>query len=480
MNIVVPPNQKRKKLQPRTPLSWIKAHVSEIDLGQKFDGQVVHLNTNERILAHFARRQRGEQSFLPHKWNSLKVANHIHGYSTSHFAGASESRKDRTLFLIDVDCKNRGTPEGAAQFLQFITTDECRSKYGLSFPKLFCEGSTNGKGGHGFAVLEKDAMAPDELNKLLLRRLVPWLNHVAKEEQFDIEFVEIKGTMPVIEWGTRKGEVLSFKAGTLAKLPRDCHARFSELQNTTVITSQDLMRLPLISNYPSSSDSSDSKEWTGSCSGRHFDDEALQGLTAGGTFYDVAASLMKGRRISASSRQVVTVEDMAIFLMIGQFFTMNMPTNGAMPTNRWSKMWGALAEAGDIGRAWSPTRFAAIRELLSSLSLLTWEDEKYTIGYWENGKYRKGKAAKWHFSAELMAQLSPEDEVEECDSDNGREEEHPLYQQDLQSWASNLIQLPDDETIRPIERPNLTVYRYNADEIDHLIDDFDRQMAIAA
>ena len=56
---------------------------------------------------------------------------------------------------------------------------------------------------------------------------------------FDIETVEIKGRCPVIVWGRRRGEVTNYKAGVLAKIPRNAE-RFDELKATTTLTIQQL------------------------------------------------------------------------------------------------------------------------------------------------------------------------------------------------------------------------------------------------
>ncbi len=107
-----------------------------------------------------------------------------------------------------------------------------------------------------------------------------------------------------------------------------------------------------------------------------------------------------------AGRTVVTNEDVAIFLLLLRFFSENMNTDGSMPVRRWKKMWQALFEAGDINRAFCPQRFKVIRDHLSSLQLLDWQDETYRIGWFdEDGEYHKGKSSKWHASERLMGML---------------------------------------------------------------------------
>jgi hypothetical protein len=482
------PKKLKRKREPRTVLSWLKAHVSEIDLGMMVsndDGKKhpIHLNKNEWVLAHFKSLQLGQRSYLSNRWNWDKIGNHIHGYATHYFAGASESSKLRTLFMIDVDCKRFGTREGADAFLKYITTGECRNKYGLSFPNLFHEVSTGGVGGHGFGVFEKDRMAPEAINDLLLRRLQPWLRNVAKEEGFDIELVEVKGTLPVLNWGREKFEVQDFKSGTLAKLPRGCVDRFHDLKNTTVLMPRDLQRLPLMRDYEGSADTAAdmpspvamgiTKE--GSCSGRYFSQQTLAGLQTGGRFQVVAEELLAGHQLKTSGRTIVKVDDVAIFLMLGEFFTKNMLSNGAMPTKRWANMWTALVDAEDIDRSFDPKRFKVIRDYLSSLSLIHWNCPEYEVGQWVDGQYIPGKAAKWTFDQKVLNMLSLPQEAEVVsESLNIREgEEHPLWEQLLINDISNLIRLPYIRTIRPIERIRVLVFSDLPEEIARSIPCFE-------
>ena len=481
----------KKKQEPRTVLSWLKAHISDLDLGMMIEAEddkhPIHLNKNEWVLAHFASLQHGQRSYLSNSWNWDKLGNHIHGYGTYYFAGAAESTKHRTIVLIDVDCKRYGSREGAEAFLRYVMTGECHDTYGLSFPRLFHEVSTGGVGGHGYFLFEKDGMAPEQINDLLLRRLQPWLRHVAKEEGFDIELVEVKGTLPVINWGNEKFEVLNYASGTLAKLPRGCVNRFDDLKKTTVLTPRDLHRLPLMSAYQRSADKTAdmpspgamdiTKE--GSCSGKHFRVETLAGLKTNGRYFVVADELLAGHKLKTSGRTVVTVEDLAIFLMVGEFFTLNMPTNGAMPTKRWLNMWSALFESGDIKRSFDAKRFKSIRDYLSSLGLIEWNDPEYEVGHWEGGAYRKGKAAKWTFDLKLLTMLSlPDEKKDECeDLDNREGEEHPLWEQLLINNISTLIRLPFNQTIRPIERMGALILRDLPEEVARSIPCFEKMAA---
>jgi hypothetical protein len=498
---------KQKKLPKGTTfLSWLKLHTSELDLGLKTDNHPFHLNTNESVLDHFKRLRAGERSWLRHRLNWYKLVNHANNVCTYYFAGAQERAKRRTMFMLDVDCKRRGTAEGAKAFLEYLASRECKKQYRIWFPNLFVEASTNGKGAHGFALLEKLGAIPEEINPALLRRLMPFLNRIAQEQGFTlgrssgepmIEFVEVKGTVPVITWGNEWGEVLHYQSGTLAKIPREVERRFAELQGTSVITMNDLMALPLapkarpkVLSCPVTATQQDDPPASGlhftagSVSGRHFGAELLAGLAVGGRFHTVAETLLNGHPLNTSGRQAVTVEDVAIALMLGEFLTNHMEANGAMPTARWRKLWMNLYESGDISRAWDHHRFKAVRDYLSSLGLIEWQDSTYVLGWHDGqGDYHKGQAAKWKFSKDLMNQLTAAGQAADTlvsvvdNVDNGEEKKTSSMGTDLTEWVSTLQQLSGKGIIRPVLKVPDVEYRLNPDEITLLITPFEQLAA---
>ena len=174
--------------------------------------------------------------------------------------------------------------------------------------------------------------------------------------------------------------------------------------------------------------------------------------------------------------------------MLGEWFTDHMFANGALPEARWIGMWTSLHRCEDINRAWCHKRFKAIRDWLSSLGLLKWEDETFVVGWYdEDGVYHKGRAAKWRFSAELMEMLvqteddrgghaadNHENEGKTKDHDcgggldNGEKRRHPLWEHILQEWVVSLIRQTDNETIRPVERARSVIYLFDPDEINRV------------
>lgn len=162
--------------------------------------------------------------------------------------------------------------------------------------------------------LKKLTTSCSSATALAVHRLQPWLNWIAEEKVFEIEMVEVKGRLPVIEWGAGKYEVLSYKSGCLAKLPREGEARFEELRTSSIITVFDLLRLPVMEAKPKKWSATNTSKITvddplrlpvieekpaantleeskvsakgacGSTSGKHITDDMLTGYQDGGRY----------------------------------------------------------------------------------------------------------------------------------------------------------------------------------------------------
>jgi hypothetical protein len=343
------------------------------------------------------------------------------------------------------------------------------------FPGLYIEVSTHGRGAHGFFVLEKYDLGAEFVNDLLLHRLQPWLRQVLKEQGFDVENVEIKGTLPVLVWGTQWRELANYRSGTPAKLPRlGTPEREIALRNTTKLTVYDLMRLPVVEKEEK--EKKVKTEIAGSVTGKAISEEELGRLQ--GEYLRMAEALLDVHKLETAGRTVVTVDDMAIFLLLLKFFSENMNADGSLPVARWKNLWQALFEAGDVGRAFCPQRFKAIRDYLSSLGLLDWEDESYRIGWNdEKGQYHKGKACKWQAGQKLMEMLKTA--AEQADNNKG-EGEASFIRTEITILLKSIIPLTYEETKKPILVEEIPVHRLNADEIAQFITPFDVLAGMAA
>ena len=243
-----------------------RASTSARRLLDKKGAHPIHINSNSKV-ENFFENLRFDRRVWLSKISNKNFADHRNEIETFYFAGNSRSKAAETLVLIDIDCKKVGSLDGALAFAEFLKEQ--------FFPNLYIEVSTHGKGAHGFFVLEKCGCGAEHINDLLLKRLQTWLRQVLNENDFDVENVEIKGTLPVIDWGETKYEVLSYKSGTLAKFPRIPTLEDEEaLRNTTIMTVNDLQRLPIVEQKVKQSSESRAsttiRKVSESITGKHF------------------------------------------------------------------------------------------------------------------------------------------------------------------------------------------------------------------
>lgn len=418
-------NTRRKhKCRKATPYKWLRDLISSIDFGNKkvkWDGTpgVPHMNTITDVMAAY----NGSQWWRIDRLCNVDFDDHFSNRETYYFTAGNGRR---VIIMGDVDCKRFGTLAGALAYCKFLSE--------TFLPGLYYEPSTNGRGAHFYIVVETNGLRGKYFNELLLHHLAPYLNELAKG--FDIEFVEVKGTMPDFEWGEAKGHLRAFRCGCLAKLPRDV-SRFEEWQRTTVINVEEFRSLPVgkgpspkakatLANNRATGTAHHSSPEAGvsavnkqkeegktslrgtratSCSGTLIGDDELELMRT--RYLAVAERLMNGKSLKTSGKHVATPEDMAILLCIGKFCTDNMNDDGTLPFDRIEGLWMALKDADDINRPFNSKRYGVVRNLLSGLGLLDWADPTYVIGRNDDGSRNKktGRACKWRFSAELMEML---------------------------------------------------------------------------
>ena len=447
-----------------------------MDYGYKWKTHPIHCNKNETVIEFLLH----ERKWLGRVTNEM-FARHFSGEDTFYFAGNSWGVE--TLFMIDIDCHKRGSLAGAMAFAQFLKEN--------FFPNLYFEASTNGQGVHGYCLIVKTTDDVENVNALLLD-LGKALDEYLTLHPFDVEMVEIKGLSPVITISNRK--LTNYKAGTLAKLPR-AKDRFEELKATTRFTVEELADLVesikeksgAVVPVPEVKGKKKVKRPVcGSVRGTHIDVDLLPkyvkfaqtilGRTneqekqkqkektreqkrlhsthgaweTNAYFITANTARLAGEDegsgqgiLRTKGRTVVTALDLAVFLLELKFFTLNMNIDGSMPTERFKVLWEKMIERGDIDRAWDYKRFAAMRNYVSSLGWLEWEDERYYLG--PQGK--KGKAAKWRATEELMGMLTAieREEKEETSLTGTPTEEEATTSIDL----SKLIQ--NRSFIRPIQ-----------------------------
>jgi hypothetical protein len=469
-----PKNLKKKSKQPSI-YRWLRERTSPIDFGVKYQGHPIHCNFNEAVISAYAGGH-----WLSRMTNN-RFDQHFSGKETFYFTGASSNKFPETLVNIDIDCHNFGTLKGAIEFAMYLKANV--------FPNLYFEISTNGHGIHGYILIRKDGLAPEVLNSLLAR-LQADLRKKLSDGKFDVETVEIKGTCPVFQWGQRKGELLGYRSGQLAKLPRDSR-RFEELKKTTVLTSIDLFRLPVFEKKLSNQKlAATDHPVSGSITGKLISADEVSELD--GQYKTISTLLLEKQKLSAGNRVVVDAEDVAIFLMLLKFFTQNMNADGSLPQLRFKKLWTSLFETGDIDRSFDDKRFACVRNYLSSLNLIDWDDNTYVVGVTDSQGKRSGKACKWKASELLMSWLEPTNFQSESSVQSGvnedlvdstyqlEERETSLAGTSISEDMQKLVRTPDSKTIKPEQIVAFELSRLSADDIAHLTAPFDVQMGLVA
>jgi len=380
---------KSERQQVRAAAKWIRQRVSLVDWGRKMPdadaGKPVPkpVNLKDHVVPHLRKNWRSGVR----KLTLTAIIRHLVNDDTAYFT--ANSLGDETLLMIDVDCHATGTLEGATQFAEFLR-EHC-------FPNLYYEVSTHGNGIQGFVVVDR-RLWKDAEYKAVLVDVEKWLRRVLSWTPFDVEDVELKGMPLVVSWGERKGEVKSVTFGSLAKMPRDWR-RFSDWLSTTRMTPHDLRELPKRFAVPEDEAEPEAQaEATvvpevvkGSVSGKLVDPDEIRKL-------EPLARDLLGRHapeVSPSSRAAVVAEDVQVALAIIRSCTLNMNPDGSMPLARIEALWDAAYLAGDTTRAFRSQRFAAIRNMLSEMGLLEWEDATYMFG----------KACRWKANEELMGMI---------------------------------------------------------------------------
>jgi hypothetical protein len=355
----------------------------------------------------------GRRAFCP-AINHKLLWEHQVGKRTLCFTGNGRIRDPESLFEIDVDCKGRPNPAQARQFLDDLMADPNVP----DFARLFIEKSTSGGGANGYGVLIKTPGIDDVSVNSCLQMLQTYVRRRLAEGKKiglygDVTDVEIKGTCPVFEW--EKGRCVHVRCGQLAKVPvtaLDRPQEFLSLARIQDSVMRCLGRTPIV--FPSQSSSpkiatvpvpAPPCRKKGSTRNHPIPRALVERI--GSDFLAIAQEYVQ-EPIPTSGRHLATAEDVAIYLAIVAYITLHQGDDKAMPSRRIGAIWKAMYKSREVSRPHCVKRVAAIRNHLSDLGLIDWQDERF----WSPDKpgklgcqTRKGVCCKYSLSQELMMEL---------------------------------------------------------------------------
>jgi hypothetical protein len=361
----------------------------------------------------------GQRAFVPSITHKM-LWEHQLGSKTLCFTGNGHGKAPESLFLLDVDCKDRRNPDQARRYLDDLMADPNVP----DFAGLFVEPSTSGGGAHGYGVLVKGVGQDDESVNSCLKMLQEYLRRRLAEGHEcglygDISDVEIKGTCMELEW--KEGRVEHVRCGQLAKIPVTALDRPREFLNLARVPQEVMRRLhrlpiefPREQSPPevTARSGADQPKRRGSTRKHPISRAVIERI---GSVYSVVAHKYVPLPLPTTDRHVVTAEDVAIWLAIVAYITLHQDEDKAMPSRRIAAIWNALYEERSIKRPHCFKRSAAIRNHLSDLGLIDWQDDRYWSPDKANrfaGEVKKGVCCKYSLGTQLMYELGLEDHRE--------------------------------------------------------------------
>jgi hypothetical protein len=250
-------------------------------------------------------------------------------------------------------------------------------------------------------VLPDAYRALSKKEKRLVRAAAKWIFKRVALLDWGRKMPDEKAGKPVPKPVNLKDQVLPYVQGTwgtwIRKLTLTAIIRHLVSDDTTRMTAHELRTLP--ERFPVAEPVKREPEEKppapevvkGSVSGNLVDPEVVRRLEP------LAKELLclHATVVGRSSRAKIVAEDVQAALAVIRACTLRPNPDGSMPVMRVKAIWDAVHAAGDTTRAFSFHRFQAIRNMLSDMGLLEWEDSTYQFG----------KACRWRASEKLMERM---------------------------------------------------------------------------
>lgn len=371
-------SQKRKRnlekiSRARTVTGFLRQVTSRLVFGRKFPQGVRPVLNKAKLIDHYNENGYG----ITPKVEVFE--RHQKSEDTLYFFGNDDPREEFTLVMLDLDVHKAGTPEGAKRLAEH---------YKKFYPRSYWETSTNGRGQHGYVLLEKEGFTSTAV-KQGLKNFENYLR--TKATGHDVELVEVKGAPPVVRWAGRQIDDLTY--GTFAKLPRGM--TLDEAKNLHVLRLDDLLHSPKYQAEPVK------VEDLGKIGSVSFDIATHDQMRR---LEEFATSCLPTNLVAG--RNKVTAHDFAVALAILAWTKDHPNKNGTTPTRRIEALWQVMVEQGVAERSFDCQKWKVIRDELSKLGLIDWRD----CGYWFNVG-GKGRAMCWEITdefAELLGRITAE------------------------------------------------------------------------
>jgi hypothetical protein len=233
--------QQNTKSPEKQVLTWLRKRICPISWGvSDRNKSELHFKISKaQILKSYKARQLGGRGYFLSQMNNQVMIDHCLGGHIAYFHSDGRTKTPETLALIDIDCHEIGSYEGAVACTEWLQNN--------GFPGLFHSRSTNRKGKHAYIRIDKRHESDASLNEGL-KQLEKWLQVELKLNGWDIQDIEVKGRPLVMTWGEEQYQLEDVSMGNLAKLPVEALDRPLELMGTTVKTVKDLRHYGYLAN----------------------------------------------------------------------------------------------------------------------------------------------------------------------------------------------------------------------------------------
>lgn len=371
-------------------IRFLRQHVSRLNYGGKVPNLGVRPElTTDKLIDRYNDRRFGAAL------KNDQFREHFAAEKTYYFWADHNASTPEILVKIDGDAGEEhggGSTQGCWDFMELVTDK--------MFPGLYLEPSTNGKGVHGYFIMEKLGVKADDVRRVL-KNLETYLKKLAASVGADIACVEVKGLPPSVEYDDN-GNITHITFGQWAKLPRGrgvldtCKVKYGDL---ALLDPDEIKVQPQPETVKVKPAKVGGKKPAGSFDCRVVRQETLDKIPELEKYAEKLLRQWTGGSSFKAGRWTVTATDVAQFFAL--MLCIKPRPDDALPVRAVGRLWEEVYLAGDFSRPWNHHRFKAVRDLLSRHSHIDWVDFRF-----QNLPERKGRSCRWQISMMLEGVLS--------------------------------------------------------------------------